>query len=42
HLDRDQLVTLMVDVPADDAALRTFVEGWAGAEAGNLRAAMGV
>ena len=38
----DQLITLMVDVPADDAALRTFVEGWAGAASGNPRAAMGV
>ena len=37
----DQLVTLMVDVPTDDAQLRAFVEGWAGA-AGNPRAAMGV
>ncbi|SEM96196.1 DnaJ-class molecular chaperone with C-terminal Zn finger domain [Sphingomonas gellani] len=37
----DQLVTLMVDVPADDAALATFVESWSGA-AGNPRAAMGV
>jgi DnaJ-class molecular chaperone len=36
----DQLVTLMVDVPQDDAALATFVEGWA--EPGNPRAAMGV
>ena len=24
----DQLVTLMIDVPGDDAALRAFVEGW--------------
>jgi DnaJ-class molecular chaperone len=38
----DQLVTLMVDLPADDADLRAFVEGWAGAEARNPRAAMGV
>ena len=37
----DQLVTLMVDVP-DDAALKTFVEGWSGRDAGNPRAAMGV
>ncbi|KQR87482.1 DnaJ C-terminal domain-containing protein [Sphingomonas sp. Leaf343] len=37
----DQLVTLMVDVP-DDAALKTFVEAWAGRDAGNPRAAMGV
>ena len=37
----DQLVTLMIDVPADDAALRGFVANW---EAGtrNPRAALGV
>ena len=38
----DQLVTLMVDVPADDAALTAFVEGWAPGHAGNPRASMGV
>jgi DnaJ-class molecular chaperone len=38
----DQLVMLMVDVPANDAALRGFVEGWTAAEDGNPRAAMGV
>ena len=38
----DQLVTLMVQVPADDAALRSFVEGWPGRDAGNPRAALGV
>lgn len=37
----DQLVTLMVDVPADQA-LRRFVEEWPGRDAGNPRAAMGV
>lgn len=37
----DQLVTLMVDLPADDAALRAFVEGWEGGER-NPRAALGV
>jgi DnaJ-class molecular chaperone len=37
----DQLVTLMVQVPANDAALEQFVAGWAGAE-GNPRAALGV
>jgi DnaJ-class molecular chaperone len=36
----DQLVTLTVDVPADDAALQAFVAGWDGG--GNPRAAMGV
>ena len=38
----DQLVTLMVDVPANDAALIAFVEGWAADHGGNPRAAMGV
>jgi DnaJ-class molecular chaperone len=37
----DQLVTLMVGVPANDAALEQFVTGWPGGE-GNPRAAMGV
>jgi len=37
----DQLVTLMVDVPADDAELRAFVETWSGG-ARNPRAALGV
>lgn len=37
----DQLVTLMVDVPAEDEALRAFVADWPGA-GGNPRAAMGV
>lgn len=36
----DQLVTLVVDVPDDDAALKAFVAGWTGG--GNPRAAMGV
>ncbi|PCG09481.1 molecular chaperone DnaJ [Sphingomonas ginsenosidimutans] len=36
----DQLVTLVVDVPAEDAALKAFVAGWTGG--GNPRAAMGV
>lgn len=38
----NQLVTLMVQVPADDAALTGFVEGWAGKDAGNPRASLGV
>lgn len=37
----DQLVTLMVDVPNDDAALKTFVADWPGDER-NPRDAMGV
>ena len=37
----DQLVTLMVDLPADDAELAEFVGRWSGAS-GNPRAAMGV
>src|SRR4051794_2988833 len=38
----DQLVTLMVDVPAGDAELTRFVEGWSGKGKGNPRAALGV
>ena len=38
----DQLVTLMVDVPAGDAELAAFVEGWGGRDAGNPRARLGV
>jgi len=38
----DQLVTLMVDVPADDPELRRFVEGWSRKGQGNPRAALGV
>jgi DnaJ-class molecular chaperone len=37
----DQLVMLMIDIPADDTALRTFVEGW-GAGERNPRAGLGV
>lgn len=36
----DQLVSLLVDVPADDAALTAFVDGWN--DARNVRAALGV
>lgn len=38
----DQLVTLMVTVPANDAALKEFVEAWPGRDAGNPREALGV
>lgn len=38
----DQLVTLMIDLPAEDAALARFVEDWTGDSARNPRAAMGV
>src|SRR3569623_1874629 len=38
----DQLVTLMVDLPADDAALTAFVEQWPGRDKGNPRANLGV
>ncbi|WP_404711315.1 DnaJ C-terminal domain-containing protein [Sphingomonas sp. MMS24-J13] len=38
----DQLVTLMIDVPADDAALKAFVESWTGESERNPRAALGV
>lgn len=37
----DQLVTLMVDIPAEDAELRAFVEGWSGGGR-NPRAGLGV
>src|SRR3954471_15238139 len=37
----DQLVTLMVEVPADDSELAAFLEGWGGRK-GNPRAALGV
>jgi DnaJ-class molecular chaperone len=37
----DQLVTLMVELPADDAALAQFVEGWS-TDLGNPRARLGV
>jgi DnaJ-class molecular chaperone len=36
----DQLVSVEVDVPADDADLQRFAEGWAGG--GNPRASLGV
>lgn len=38
----DQLITLMVDLPADDAALAAFVADWAPDHDGNPRASMGV
>ena len=37
----DQLVTLMVDLPADNADLQAFAEGWKG-KGGNPRASLGV
>ncbi len=37
----DQLVTLMIELPADDAALKSFAEGWS-TELGNPRARLGV
>ena len=36
----DQLVTLMIDIPPDDPALKSFVETWHGG--GNPRASLGV
>jgi DnaJ-class molecular chaperone len=36
----DQLVTLDIDIPSDDAELQKFTEGWSGG--GNPRAALGV
>jgi len=38
----DQLVTLMVDLPADDEALKQFAESWTGDEQRNPRASLGV
>jgi len=38
----DQLVTLMVDVPAQDESLRQFVENWTGDDQRNPRANLGV
>jgi DnaJ-class molecular chaperone len=36
----DQLVTVMIDIPSDDAALKSFIEDWSGG--GNPRASLGV
>jgi DnaJ-class molecular chaperone len=36
----DQLVTIEVDIPADDAELQRFAESWRGG--GNPRAGLGV
>lgn len=36
----DQLVTVMIDVPSDDAALKAFLEGWT--DNRSVRGAMGV
>ncbi len=38
----DLLVTLMIDLPADDAELRAFVESWQSRDQGNPRAKLGV
>jgi DnaJ-class molecular chaperone len=38
----DQLVTLIVDLPAEDAELQRFVESWSGKGRGNPRASLGV
>ena len=38
----DQLVTLMIDVPAGDEELAAFVEGWGRKGKGNPRAGLGV
>jgi DnaJ-class molecular chaperone len=38
----DQLVTLIVDLPADDPALAAFAESWESGKARNPRAALGV
>jgi DnaJ-class molecular chaperone len=38
----DQLVTLMIDLPGDNAELTRFVESWSGKGRGNPRAGLGV
>ncbi|MBU3078012.1 DnaJ C-terminal domain-containing protein [Sphingomonas quercus] len=38
----DLLVTLIIDLPADDAALKAFVEGWTAERDRNPRSALGV
>jgi len=38
----DQLVTLIVDLPSDNAELKAFAEGWSGDDARNPRAGLGV
>ncbi|QIG78908.1 DnaJ C-terminal domain-containing protein [Stakelama tenebrarum] len=38
----DLLVTLMVDLPEDDAELTSFVENWSGRDKGNPRSRLGV
>ena len=38
----DQLVTLMVEVPKDDSALKAFVEGWDAKGRSNPRSGLGV
>jgi DnaJ-class molecular chaperone len=38
----DQLVTLMIDVPADDSELNQFVQKWSGKGKRNPRASLGV
>jgi DnaJ-class molecular chaperone len=38
----DQLVTLAIDIPADDPALKAFVDGWTSEQDRNPRAAFGV
>ena len=38
----DQLVTLMIDIPADDPELTRFVEGWSRTGKGNPRSGLGV
>ena len=38
----DQLVTLQIELPANNAALKSFVEGWQEEDNGNPRSRMGV
>ena len=38
----DQLVKLMIDLPTEDEALKSFIEGWTGDDTRNPRAGLGV
>jgi DnaJ-class molecular chaperone len=38
----DQLVTLMIDIPAEDSELESFAESWSRRGKSNPRAALGV
>ena len=38
----DELATLMIDIPSEDAELTAFAEGWRTKKQGNPRAGLGV